>query len=232
MENTPANINNYATSAMVSVPLHELDVLRADLMKANAELTKMRDAQKQVIITHRKEVVANISEYDRHGDWVQRGEHKWLEESSMINMGEVTAKLQKEYDEKLSRKSNELAAEAHDEISSIKDEYNAKRNSVLEGVATLEKDLHKKYNGDKIKLLESELENCHAIVNDKTNTLVIAENKVVKMQDLIDLYKPGYSTLALIKQDYLEHKDYNVFERFIKGFYIRIDGILKDRVYE
>lgn len=234
MENTPAQINNYATSATINMPLHELDTLRADFMKANATIAKLEKSQSQVIITHKKEVVEVGYSYDEWGDRKDTQVSKHLEDAVFVNMDEVLKDLKSGYQARLNQGLRENELEYDRAISQKEVEYKEYSDTLKKDFEVLKTNLHAKYNGDQINLLNSELEEVHKALNEKIKIVSEAEDKVVQLQSENDFLANKCNNMQFkldqvdqIKSEYLDHVDLNVFERFIKGYYMKLDKMFK-----
>ena len=232
MEDLPVKIDNYATSAMVHVPLHELDVLRADLMKANSEVIKLKETQKQIIVTHEQGIVYSKSDYDMYGrtNISPVFDRKLIKNSRTVNMDDILAVYQEEYNDKVAVTSQRLSNEYTEALDRETKSLTVRYNKAMDRVDRMETTLHTKYNGDKIELLQSELQHCKFTLDDKLKIISVAETTLIDLQAKIAKYKPAFDTLYNLTREYSKCIGNSVFERFVKGFYIKVDKLLNKAI--
>lgn len=224
--NLPARLENYTASAMVNVPLNELDNLRAALVQANNEITEFKNNQAQVKVTLEQTVIRETQKYSHFSGYTTKRDKELLNHSMFINMDELITTLKQRYDEKEADIVHKADIKVIDAAERYKQESENAIKEEVDAYSALKKDLHKKYNGDKINLLESELEHLEAILTDRLESLNIAEGLVETLQNQVDEYKFGHDTLMDIKSEYVQFNSANVFEKFLKGMFVKIDNLL------
>lgn len=215
--NLPSEMNNYANSAMVSMPLYEVDMLRSDLIKANAENAKLKEIQKQVVVRLEKEIITErtVHSNNHFGSYRIDRDSNILENIRMINLDELNDTLKAAYEKRLNDKLEILQKNREEKVEKIEKKF--KR---------LEKNLHEKYNAEKIDLLESELENAYEKINSLEEIISMSNSHIIELNTEIALYKPAFEMVEELSVEYLEYNYSGVFEKYIKGFYKKVDKII------
>lgn len=214
-------MGNYATSAMVTLPLNEVDALRADLMKINAELGELQKKQKLVRIDVREEYQA--TKYrdvrDRFGDRTRTPyiDSDWKELAPQyINLDDVIDKITIEHDAKVQSIKNQYYNDLGNEKKLMDDEKKKFKDHLIA-----------KYNGEALDELSSELESVYSQLKTTKESLFLSEDVVTALQKRCDAYEHGFSAYNEIEITFDKYDALSSFEMWVRGGFKEIYRIIQ-----